>query len=318
MGIRRANNPNCDEHAEFVTTTLTEWAEQLAMRQLTPAEEAREVLSILALTVAVQEATGKLRLCINGRPLTDAKKPASEHVVPKQRFKLEQVWQAASMMRPGDWMVTTDFKSGFLGIPLQYYFRKLLCVKWQGKTYQCQALPFGLSSVPRVYTKVMRALLRMWRARGWRCSNFYDDCIFFARSYEEACALRDQLLKDLEELGWWISPAKCMLEPGQLVEYLGFEFCSLPKPHLRVPVTKVERAREGARSILRRTAEGAAAGPEEVEAAAAAAEAVGGGGNDAVSLKGRTLMRLLGLVQSLFPLCDSGGGHVHAAAIQGA
>ena len=96
-------------------------------------QAAGEVVSVLPLTVAAHPHTGKKRLCINGRPLTDPSRLEEEHVLKKQSFKLEQVWQAAGQMRRTDWMLAIDFKSGFLGIPLKPFFRRILCFEWQGQ-----------------------------------------------------------------------------------------------------------------------------------------------------------------------------------------
>jgi hypothetical protein len=222
----------------------------------------------MPLTVAVQ-GKGKLRLCYNGRSL-------NTHL-PRKSFKFEHAEQAARMMRPGDFMFTLDMKSGYHQVPLKLTFRKLLCFRWEGRVYQWQVLPFGLSTAVRAYSKLARRLLQRWRAKGVRCSNYIDDFIFFAPSMERALEIRAMVLRDLQRLGWFISAKKGMLVPGTMVKYLGLLFCSVPKPHLRVPAEKVERVQASFSGILRASA----------------------GGEGEVVVKGETLVSVLGFLQSL-------------------
>uniref|UniRef100_A0A383WKW3 Reverse transcriptase domain-containing protein n=1 Tax=Tetradesmus obliquus TaxID=3088 RepID=A0A383WKW3_TETOB len=196
---------------------------------------------------------------------------------------MEHAEVAAGMMRPGDYMMVVDMKAGYHQMPVKPGFRKLLCFAWKGKVYQWQVMPFGLSSAPRAYSKLARCLLKRWRAMGIRCSNYIDDFIFFAASLEEAERIRAQVLRDLTALGWFISPGKCMLQPGTMVEYLGLVFCSLPEPHVRVPHKKLERAQALFQGVLRKEA---AVGPAGVAAGQ-------------VRTQGHTLAVALGFLQSL-------------------
>lgn len=156
------------------------------------------------------------------------------------KFKLEHAPKAAAMMRPGDYMFTVDMKSGYHQIALKPSFQRFCCFQWKDRVYRWRVLPFGLSSAPRAYTKLSRCMLAFWRAKGIRVSNYIDDFIFFASSYEAALKLRDQVLLDMARFGWHISLSKSHLHPAQRVLYLGFEFCSVPVCHVMVPSSKVQ------------------------------------------------------------------------------
>lgn len=262
--IRRANNPNTAGDVEFVRGEVAGLLQCGAVCDVTssPASEKRVVA---ALTVAVNRE-GKKRLCWNGRPLTG--------FLPYQKFKMEHVHVAAALMRPGDFMFTIDMKSGYHQLPVKPWFRRLLCFEWEGRVYQWQVLPFGLSTAPRAYSKVTRVLVKRWRQEGIRCSNYIDDFIFFAPSLDEALRIREVVLRDLSRLGWFLSPKKSMLRPGTAVRYLGMVLCSAPVPHVRVPQDKVQHLCESMRQIVRR----ALVGP--------------------VVVKGKTLASVLGFLQS--------------------
>lgn len=266
--IDRDNNSNTNDHVECVTQEVTTLVEVGAVRDVTGYMYDNDVVRVIApLTVAVQ-ASGKRRLCWNGRPINK--------YLPDKHFKMEHAEKAARMMRAGDWMFTLDMKSGYHQVPCKPAFMKFLCFRWQGRVYQWQVMPFGLSTAPRAYSKLTRRLLERWRAKGVRCSNYIDDFIFFAPTFEKALEIRAMVLRDLSELGWFISVGKSMLQPGTMVTYLGLVFCSVPEPHVRVPVEKVARVKSSLAGILRRECVGCA-----------------------VQVHGTTLASLLGFLQSL-------------------
>jgi hypothetical protein len=250
--IRRANNPNTQLHTEFVTEAVQELLGVGATTDVTQLQFDNEVVRVIApLTVDVKE-NGKRRLCWNGRPINP--------YLPTAPFKMEHAEAAAKLMRARDFMFTLDMKAGYHQVPVKPWFRKLLCFEWQGRVYQWQVLPFGLSTAPRAFTKLCRQLLQRWRAKGVRCSNYIDDFIFFAPTLARALELRAMVLADLTALGWFISPGKSMLQPGTMVEYLGLVFCSLPEPHIRVPEQKVAKVTGLFKGVLRKAAEVGAEG----------------------------------------------------------
>jgi hypothetical protein len=211
--------------------------------------------------------------------------------MPVEKFKLEHIQVALGLVQSGDMLFTIDMQAGYHQVPLKPWMRKLLCFQWAGRVYRWKVLPFGLSSAPRAYGKLGRAMLKRWRSMGIRCSNYIDD-FFFAARPEEVLGVRQRVLADLTALGWYISADKCMLQPGSLVVYLGFEVYSLPVPHVRIPGAKIVKLRESLRGILKRgklLPVPVAGGPCDDDC-----EVVG----QSVRVQGRTLARLLGFLQS--------------------
>ena len=155
-------------------------------------------------------------------------------------FKLEHAPKAAALMKPGDFMLTIDMKSGYHKIPLKSSFKRFCCFAWADKIYRWIVPPFGLSSAPRVYTKLSRCMLAFWRAKSIRVSNYIDDFQSYAASLQEALELRDKVLKDMATFGWHISLSKSHLNPGQTAWYVGFEFCSVPQCHVKVPTPELQ------------------------------------------------------------------------------
>ena len=63
-----------------------------------------------------------------------------------------------SLLQIDDWMCTIDLKDAYFGVAIAPVHRKYLRFVWNKKLFQFKAMPFGLSSAPKVYTK----LLKQW------------------------------------------------------------------------------------------------------------------------------------------------------------
>ena len=83
----------------------------------------------------------------------------------KQKFKYEDLRVVMMLFGPGEWMFSFDLKSGYHHIDVAQKYRKYLGFSWEGALYRCVVLPFGLSSAPYVFTKMMRPLVKLWQ---WR------------------------------------------------------------------------------------------------------------------------------------------------------
>ena len=70
------------------------------------------------------------------------------------------------LLNPNDWMTTLDLKDAYFSVPVAQRDRKFLCFQWQQKLFEFQCLPFGLSSAPRVFTKLLKPILAWMRQEG--------------------------------------------------------------------------------------------------------------------------------------------------------
>jgi hypothetical protein len=291
---KRENNQNTQQDPEFVDSEIASLLKVGSVERVTHLKDSPEEVRVVApLTVATQDG-GKKRLCWNGRPTNVG--------LDAQRFKMEHVQTVARMLRPGDVMMTCDLKAGYHQVPCTQWFSKFLCFEWRGEVYRWNVMPFGLSTAPRAFTKLVRALVKKWRAAGIRCSNFIDDFIWIVRPHE-AAAVRQTVLQDFGSLGLYLSVQKCMLQPGTMVQYLGVLICTVPEPHLRMPDGKIVKLRDSLRRILHQ-AQGVRVGevmapppgqvqqpPVQGDHSEIQVEGVG------VRVTGRVLARLLGMLQ---------------------
>lgn len=284
---RRANNPNIEPHHDFVRSAIADLLKVGGVEEVTHLQhDVNEVRVIAPLTIA-EQGGGKLRLCWNGRPTNVG--------LDAQHFKMEHVSTIARMLRAGDLLMTVDLKAGYHQFPVTSWFRKFLCFEFEGAVYRWCVMPFGLSTAPRAFSKLTRALLKKWRSQGVRCSNYIDDFIFAVRP-DEVAKVRAMVLQDFADLGLYISLDKSCLHPGTMAEYLGVLVCTVPVPHLRMPRSKVVKLRDSLRRILQKT-EAACDATSNVRSDINICDVDISAGPSGVVVKGRTLARLLGMLQ---------------------
>lgn len=82
------------------------------------------------------------------------------------KFKLEGIKEALDFVQKDGFMFKFDLSSGYHHIDLHPSMFKYFGFSWSGKFYVFTSLPFGLSSAPFIFTKILRNLVRFWRERG--------------------------------------------------------------------------------------------------------------------------------------------------------
>lgn len=136
-------------------------------------------------------------------------------------FKMESLETVKQILRKGDWIVKLDLKDAYTTVPMYEGHQDFLCFLWKTKMFRFSCLPFGLSSAPRCFTKIMRVVVTFLRRRGIRLIIYLDDFLIMNVS-------RDKLLEDinivlvtLKALGFLINLSKSVLTPSKRLEYLG-------------------------------------------------------------------------------------------------
>ena len=102
--------------------------------------------------------------------------------VEKEHFKMESSHMIKDILKPGDWMTKVDLKDAYFMIPLATSQKQLVQFQWQGETYQFNCLPFGLTSAPRVFTKILKVAMTILRSLGLRMITYIDDILIMAET----------------------------------------------------------------------------------------------------------------------------------------
>ena len=169
------------------------------------------------LHVAVQ-SSGKLRLILDLSYLNS--------FVVKQSIKYEDLRCVLQMFPSGMFTFCFDLKSAYHHIDICAEHMKFLSFKWptgdgRMKFYEFTVLPFGLTSAPYVFTKVLRQLIRFWRGHGHRVLLYLDDGIGGHFSKTSATHLSIKVRQDIIACGFTLNDEKSVWEPTQIITFLG-------------------------------------------------------------------------------------------------
>ena len=99
-------------------------------------------------------------------------------------FKIEGISVVKSLIQKGDWMVKLDLKDAFLSVPIHSTQRRYLRFQWEEQAWEFQTLPFGLSSAPYVFTKLLKPAVATMHRLGMRLVLYLDDMLILAQTIQ--------------------------------------------------------------------------------------------------------------------------------------
>ena len=144
--------------------------------------------------------------------------------VPK--FKYEDIRCVRDLFEKGDYFFKFDIKSGYHHINILEAHQKYLAFAWDfegvTKYFVFTALVFGLASAPFVFTKVVKVLIKYWRASGIRIFGYVDDVFGGGHTFKETEQISQRVRKDLFDSGFVENTRKSQWEPVQEGQHLGF------------------------------------------------------------------------------------------------
>ncbi|CAG8723529.1 6528_t:CDS:10, partial [Gigaspora margarita] len=111
-----------------------------------------------------------------------------------------------------------NIKEAFHHVPLYPEAQKFFMFECNGKLYHFTCLPFGLSTSPRTFMKILRPGIEMARQINVRLVPYLDDILIMADSYKQAKANKEKVLQLLHKIGFNINTEKSWLEPVQLID----------------------------------------------------------------------------------------------------
>ena len=136
-------------------------------------------------------------------------------------FKMETVASVLLSVREGDFLASLELKDAYFQIPIHPSSWKLFRLTSEGTVYQFRALCFGLSTAPKVFTKVFAAVSAWAHSHGIRLLRYLDDWLILSSSEREAKQSVQSLLSICRTLGIVINEKKSDLVPSQTAKYLG-------------------------------------------------------------------------------------------------
>ena len=141
------------------------------------------------------------------------------------------------------------WKMLIFSVPMCSEHHAYLSFSWENVYYAFTCLPFGLSSAPRIFTKIMKPAIAVARSAGIRLVIFLDDILIMAPSVDQSLRKSTFVVNLFESLGFVINREKSRLIPCTNICYLGFEFDSLAMT-IKIPASKIDKIRVQGSRVL--------------------------------------------------------------------
>lgn len=177
-----------------------------AIEPVPTGQEGRGFYSILFL---VQKSSGGRRGILDLKQYT---------YIVYRRFKIQSLQSILGCIREGDLMTSIDLKVAYLHVPIRPNHRKFLRFTYAGSHFQYQAVPFGLSSAPRTFTKLLAAVAANIRALPVRLQCYLNDILI--QSISTVQAQRDLHTVSLQRHRFSINSGKSHLVPSTCLFHL--------------------------------------------------------------------------------------------------
>ena len=156
-------------------------------------------------------------------------------------FKMDTLNHILSYITSNCFMANFDFCDAYLTVGISRKHVKFLKFTWQGKTYMYIVLPFGISSAPRKFTKLLKPILALLQKQGIIVLFYIDDGFTAAQTYEECYQNVCNIMRTFSYFGFLLHRTKSAPEPSQQVRSLGFHLNSITM-NVTLPSDKIENA----------------------------------------------------------------------------
>ena len=213
LNIKETSVPRYGIHESVILTEISVLLEKNVIEHVPVGQEN---LGYYSTVFVVPKRQGGLRPILNLKPL-------NQIVVP-HHFKMETLRSIMKALKKGDYAVTLDLADAYFHIPIHTDYKQFLRFRFLGHSYQFRAMPFGLKSAPRVFTKIMAVLAAYLRKLMIQIFMYLDDWLI---SNSDGTALVKQMhfvLRLVQNLGLIVNQKKSNLIPTQHIEYLGALF----------------------------------------------------------------------------------------------
>lgn len=164
-----------------------------------------------------KKEAGKFRMVMN---LTHLNK-----YVCTPKFQYDSFKMVADTIQSDDQFTSFDLRNGFYHCPLSAYASQYFGFCFQGKYYIWLVCPFGWSSSPYYFHKLLRPVKQFLSVNGIRSSIFVDDTLIPAQK-KFITDHTDFAVTTFTDLGFDINYPKSQLDPVYSIEYVGYIYDS--------------------------------------------------------------------------------------------
>ena len=250
--IMMMNASLCDKYTDFISNTLLDRIRNGSISVLGRVGDVPPPGVVLPLTVE----TSKPRLCMDARYVNLWTRDSP--------FSLETLKDVPRMVNTGDYMCTCDEKSGYDHVMITPDSRKYFGCSWGGWYLHFNTICFGWKASPYIYQTIGLAATGYIRKLQVFSIQYIDDRLIsvFSGGRDSSCLAYKHALQAIYivchilcRLGYTLSLGKSVMEPSQIVLFLGM-FVDSQKGAFIIPQEKIdkfaslrERILQGTKSI---------------------------------------------------------------------
>ena len=135
--------------------------------------------------------------------------------IQKLSFKMGSYYSIMSLISRGDYFISIDLADAYHAIAINLLFQRFLTFIFLNVYYQYTCLPQGLTSSPRIFTKVVKPILVYLRSFAIKIAAWLDDFLLAASSAELVTSQAEFTICTFQELGFIPNLEKSQLTPAQ-------------------------------------------------------------------------------------------------------
>ena len=141
-----------------------------------------------------------------------------------QHFRMETPESIRAALRKGEWAASIDLSDAYLHIPVSKNHRKYLRFLFEGVVYQFLVTPFGLATVPQLFTQLGKEVKDIAAQLSIVMHAYLDDILTRAHSDQQSGGDTELLVHLLLALGFVINVTKSELIPTQDICFVGYRY----------------------------------------------------------------------------------------------
>lgn len=235
-GSAQAPHPLAEDQMRVMEEEVLNLLEKKAIREVSP----ERALGFYSNVFTVPKKDG------GWRPIINLKRLNQYLEVP--HFKMESIQSLKNSILPNDYLAKVDLKDAYLSVPMDPRTHCYLRFVWKGSVFEFTSLPFGLAPAPLIFTKLLKPVATFIRKHGVRIIIYLDDMLLMAPTPALLKSHLKLVCYVLTHLGFVLNESKCVMEPQQSLEFLGFMVDSKAMT-LALPHSKVDKIRKECRHM---------------------------------------------------------------------
>ena len=208
--VHLRNNLSARKHGEFVETAITELLTTGRVREVD-----RPPWVVNPLSVSTKGDKNRLILDL---------RHVNQFVI-KQKIKFDDWKVMEHFLTPQGYLFSFDIKQGYHHIEMAPDSVEYLGFSWnfngEVRFFVFLVLPFGLTSAPFIFTKIIRVLIKYWRGQGVKICCFIDDGCGAGEDQVRALE-HSELVQDTLVKAGFLTNDKSVWEPTQELTWIGY------------------------------------------------------------------------------------------------